>query len=286
MKNYIFTTTTVLLLFTACKGPDNIADQNNSRTDSLMSVIAARDSSMIDLIRSFNEIEMNLDSVSVKQKLISRHSATKSDLNRDRKARINAEIKAINVLMEANNRKIKQLHRKYKESENKNVELEKTITLLNSQLNLKYMELTNLNEELNALSNEIVELKVTTTELSALNTTQSETINGKNAELHTAYYIVDKSSNLQQWNLIDNQGGFLGIGQTSKLSNNLDMNMFTKIDYTETLIIPINSKGIKVVTTHPTGSFSLEKTGKMVDNLIIIDPEKFWSASKYLVITK
>ena len=97
--------------------------------------------------------------------------------------------------------------------------------------------------------------------------------------------IVDKSVNLQQWNLIDNQGGFLGIGQTAKLSNNLDINMFTQIDYTKVTEIPINSKGIKVVTTHPTGSFSLVKNGKIVEKLVISDPEKFWSASKYLVIT-
>jgi len=78
----------------------------------------------------------------------------------------------------------------------------------------------------------------------------------------------------------------LGIGQTAKVSNNLDMNMFTKIDYLQTTTIPINSKHIKIVSTHPTGSFSLDKTGKMVNSLMITDPQTFWSVSKYLVITK
>jgi hypothetical protein len=36
--------------------------------------------------------------------------------------------------------------------------------------------------------------------------------------------------------------------------------MFTKKDYTQTTVIPVNSKRIKIVTTHPTGSFSLDKT--------------------------
>ena len=97
---------------------------------------------------------------------------------------------------------------------------------------------------------------------------------------------MGSSSDLIKWELVDQQGGFLGIGISNKLSNNLDINMFTKIDYTQTTSIPVNSKRIKIVTTHPTGSFSLDKTGKTVNSIVISDPERFWSASKYLVITK
>lgn len=285
MKNVIITVSVILLTFTACKDADKEA-RNNTQRDSLVSVINERDSSMNDLIASFNEIEMNLDSVSSKQKLILVNSAKTGELKADRKARINAEIKAINALMEENNNRIKELHGKYKASQRKNKNLEKTITLLNSQLTLKYMELTELNERLNAMSTEIVALNITVDELSTLNMAQSEAITENIQELHTAYYIVGESSELKKQKLIDNEGGLLGMGKTSKLSNNLDVSMFTKIDYTETLIIPVNSRGITIVTTHPTGSYTLEKTGKTVDNLVITDPEKFWSASKYLVIKK
>ena len=79
-------------------------------------------------------------------------------------------------------------------------------------------------------------------------------------------------------------GGFLGIGQTAKLSNNLDINAFTKIDYMETRTILVNGKGAKIVTTHPTGSFTVNKKGRTMESITIDDPEKFWSTSKYLVV--
>lgn len=284
MKKYIFTTLSIALLFTGCYGPDG--DKNTSaKKDSLLTVLQERDATMNELIMSFNEIEMNLDSVSTRQRLISTNSGKSMEVKLNQKERINSEIKAINKLMEANSKKLKDLNRKYNSANSKNTELKKTIGLLNKKLTLKYNELTLLNEKLYQKDSEIVQLKVVIDTLFYQNMAQSQTIRNQSEELHTAYYIVDKSVNLQQWNLIDNQGGFLGIGQTAKLSNNLDINMFTQIDYTRVTEIPINSKGIKIVTTHPTGSFSLVKDGRFVEKLIISDPEKFWSASKYLVIT-
>jgi hypothetical protein len=284
MKKYIFTAISIALLFTGCYGPDG-NKETSARKDSLLTVLEERDASMNELIMSFNEIEMNLDSVNTKQKLISGNSGKSVESRLNQKERINAEIKAINKLMEANSKKLKDLHRKYNNSNNKNTQLEKTIVILNKKLTLKYNELTLLNEQLKEKDNKIDQLIVVIDTLFYQNLAQSQMIKNQSEELHTAYYIVDKSVNLQQWNLIDNQGGFLGIGQTAKLSNNLDINMFTQIDYTQVTEIPINSKGIKIVTTHPTGSFSLVKDGRFVEKLIISDPEKFWSASKYLVIT-
>lgn len=284
MKPYIITTAALIFFASACKNSGSNENAASQR-DSLLTVIQERDSSMNELIVSFNEVERNLDSVGVRQKIILLNTGN-GDLKGDRKARINAEIKAINSLMEANTKKLKELNRKYALNTKKNKQLEKTIVLLNDQLTLKYVELNELSAKLNQLNIEIAQLQVTTDTLILRNSMQAQRINDNINELHTAYYIVEKSAKLELWSLIDKHGGFLGIGETAKLSNNLDINMFTKIDYTQVTVIPVNSRGIKIVTTHPTGSFSLEKTGKTVNNIVISDPEKFWSASKYLVITK
>ena len=252
--------------------------------DSLLGVIEHGESSITEFISYFNEVERNLDSVTAKQHIILSGSG-KSDMKL-KKERIKDEIKAINRLMELNGKKIKELNHKFSLVEHKNAELEKTIQTLNNQLALKYLELVLLNETLKDLSDEVAEYKITVDTLMLRNAILTETIQAKSSEMRTAYYIVATSKDLQQWNLVDKMGGLLGIGQTAKVSNNLDMNMFTKIDCLETTTIPINSKGIKVISTHPTGSFSLDKTGKMVNSLVISDPEKFWSVSKYLVISK
>lgn len=284
MKNYIFIGSFALFALIGCQDPKTDKTVVHER-DSLISLIDERESSVNDFISSFNEIEQNLDLITKKQHVIMA-SSNKNDLKASQKDRINSEINAINELMEMNTKKIKELNRKLNRSDKKNIELTKTIDFLNNQLNEKYQELAVLNEQLNSLNAQVVQLQTSVDTLSYQNMAQSQTINERTTQLHTAYYIVGTSKDLQKSKLIDKKGGILGIGKTSKLSENLDNSLFTKIDYTETTSIPVNSESIKIVTTHPTGSYELDKTGKMVNSIMITDPDKFWSASKYLVVTK
>ena len=40
------------------------------------------------------------------------------------------------------------------------------------------------------------------------------------------------------------------------------------------------------MTSHPEGSYTFVKEGKVITELSITNPEEFWSVSKYLVIRK
>ena len=285
MKKNIFiaAAATIIMMTTGCKDPQ----QNEAviqQRDSLLSVINDRDASVDEFINSFNEVEMNLNEVSSKQHIILTNSGKSGDLNASQKERIAAEIKAINELMDANSKTLKQLNNKLDRSNKKNGQLSKTIEVLNEQLKQKYSELTELNEKLNALNAQVGQLMVITDILATENIAQQQTISQTTAELQTACYIIGHSKDLQKANLIDKKGGLLGMGKTSKLSDDLDISLFTKIDYNETTVIPINSKDLKIITTHPTDSYTIDKTGKTFTNLIINDPIKFWSSSKYLVI--
>ena len=59
---------------------------------------------------------------------------------------------------------------------------------------------------------------------------------------------------------------------------------FTQIDFTSTKTIQLNTKSAKLLSTHPTGSYNLLSENKKVTAIEITDPEKFWQASKYLVV--
>ena len=48
----------------------------------------------------------------------------------------------------------------------------------------------------------------------------------------------------------------------------------------------IDSKGAKLVTSHPADSYTLNKEKDKVVSIQITNAEKFWSASKYLVVVK
>jgi septal ring factor EnvC (AmiA/AmiB activator) len=285
MKKSILIIAAAISLMTSCKTPNPKEDEAVIRQrDSLLAVIDERESSVNEFMESFNEVERNLDSVSAHQHIISMSSD--KDLKANHKDRMNAQIKAINDLMEANKKKLKQLGSKLNKADKRNAQLEKTIAMLNDQLNQKYTELNDLNERLNGLNIQVAQLQTSVEDLTTQNTSQAEEISAKTSELHTAYYIVGESKELQEANLIDKKGGLLGMGKTAKLSDNLDNSKFTRIDYTQVTVIPVNSKDMKIITSHPVDSYTIDKTGKTIDDIRITDPERFWSASKYLVITK
>ena len=74
------------------------------------------------------------------------------------------------------------------------------------------------------------------------------------------------------------------MGKTSQIDPNIDNSKFIQIDYTKISELSLNTEKVKIITTHPADSYIL---GKDQDNKAILkikNPEKFWSASKYLVI--
>ena len=279
MKKYLLIATASLIM-SACNQPGHNQSVSQER-DSLLSVISTRDSSINEFISSFNDVERSLDSVAVKQHIISINTNTSgSELKANQKTRINTEIVAINNLMDKNRKRIAELSRKLKNSSNRNAQLEKTIATMYDQLQQKNVELTMMNEMLNGLYAEVVQLQVTVGDL-------TQTVSEQSTALHTAYYVIGKQKDLKRTKVIDRKGGLLGIGRTSKISDEVDNKRFTRIDYIETTVIPVNCSDVKIVTSHPSDSYTLEKENKkMIKNLVITNPEKFWSASKYLVIVK
>ncbi len=289
MKKSIFISTAVcasVLLLTACSHGE--LAKSKQENDSLRAVVNERKEAIDNFVSSFNDVENLLDSVTAKQQIIHQNvNKSHGELKLNQKERVNAEIIAINDLMEQNRKTISELGHKLKMSTNKNIQFEKTIATLNRQLTQKYLDLTTLNDELNLSNLQVEKLQTSVDTLMVLNAAQLQAIAQKNTALHAAYYVVGKSKELQNEKLIDKQGGLLGIGKTSKLSADFDKSKFTCIDYNLTRNIPINSNNVKIITTHPSDSYTLNKDmseNELVTNLVITDPEKFWSASKYLVI--
>lgn len=286
MKKYVKIAAVVnLVLLASCKNPQTNETVVRER-DSLIAVIDEKEKSVNEFIASFNEVEENLNNVTRKQHVILENSKDpfKGEFNLNKKEQINSEIKAINDLMTLNTDKLKKLNSSLSKSGKKNSQLAKTIDVLNNQLNQKYIELKELNAKLSSLNSQVELLQIDNENLSNQNAIQADMIDYAIIEIHKAYYIVDKSKYLQDCSMIDKTGGLLGIGKTFKLNENIDNSLFTKIDYTLTNSIPINSNSIKIITTHPIDSYTLNKTGKLINSIEITDPVKFWSVSKYLVV--
>jgi peptidoglycan hydrolase CwlO-like protein len=292
MKTITLVATASLLLM-SCNNGD--LERSTHQKDSMMMVLKERDSdlnererSLNEFIATFNEVERNLDCVAVKQHLIYNSAdKTKGELKATQKDRINAQIEAINDLMEQNRTTIADLQKKLKRSGSKNKKLEETVATLTAQIAQKDSELAALNEKLAALNAQVAQLQTSIDTLTSQGNSKSQRIAEQVATIHTAYYLIGRTKDLKEAKVIDKKGGLLGLGRTSQLNENFNRSKFTKIDYTQTTSIPVNSDHYRMVTNHPPDSYKLEKDAKkknVVRTLVITDPEKFWSVSKYLVI--
>jgi hypothetical protein len=278
---------------TACN-QDEIA-RHKSTNDSLVSQLRKteaeskeKEAAVSDFISSFNEVERNLDSVAARQQILNlQASKSRGDMRSSGKDRINAQIIAINDLMDNNRSTIADLKRKLKGSSRTNSKLKETLATLEAQLQQKDGELADLNEKLNSLSSQIVRLQTSVDTLTALNKSRSNKIEETMISLHTAYYVVGRSTELQAAKVIDRKGGVLGLGKTTQIQSSFDNSKFKRIDFTKITSIVVNSKDVKIVTSHPSDSYKLERDPvkkSLVRTLTITNPERFWSVSRYLVV--
>lgn len=271
-------------------------DEKNARleraareNDSLKTLAVEREESVNEFISFFDRVERNLDSITASQRIIADNSPRNVELKKSQKEKINDQITAINIMMKGNYTMLEDLRKKLKKYTYRNAQMEETIVMLNGQLNQKEVELAELNERLIASNDQIELLLVTVDTLRTENAAKTKDIAEKTAELHTAYYVIGKSKELEESKIVDKKGGLLGIGRTAKLNADVEKGQFKKIDYLDMKRIPIWGYGVKLITDHPSDSYVLEKDYNdkpLFRELVIKDPEKFWSASKYLVIVK
>ena len=102
--------------------------------------------------------------------------------------------------------------------------------------------------------------------------------------LNMGFFCYGTFKELESKGVITKKGGFIGIGKTEQLKQDFNTDYFTQIDITETQSIDLFSKEAKILTSHPTDSYELVGDEDSVDKLVILDPIRFWSASKYPVV--
>lgn len=271
-------------LLTGCENYKQQADDLTRQRDSLLALNNASNQTIDEYVSSFNEVESNLNKIAQRENAIATTAANNPEMAKTTRERINTEIEAINQLMEENKKHVAELEKKLKRTGGKVGKLEKMVATLKEQIAQKEQELAALNEQLGKLNVELASLKTNYDSLNTQNQSNLGVIADQTMRMHTAYYAVGTYKKLRDQQVLAKKGGVLGLGSQPVVVPAIKNESFTKIDYTATATIPINSKDAKLVTTHPADSYKIEHNDKLVSDLVITDPEKFWSASKYLVV--
>ena len=277
----------VILGMASCGNKQEV-EQLKQENLKLSELVNIKDTTLNNIFMSLSEIEENLDAVKQKQNIIN-VKTKQGELSKDVKERIKDDIAQINELLEQNRRTIANLQgtaKKLKAANLKIEGLEKLIEQLNQQIGEKDAEIASLKEQLVKLNFQIGELNARVDTLSVNKKRLEESVASQANELNTAYYIMGTQKELADMGIIDRKGGFIGIGKTSTINSNVNLDQMTKIDTRTFEGMEVNHKNVKILSTHPSDSYKMNIDGKnFCSSIEITNPKKFWQSSKYLVIT-
>ena len=271
-----------LCLATLAGCQDNKSKVDNAVTaerDSLNKVIAQKDNEINDIMSTFNQIEEGLREIGQAE---GRISVARDGEGANRTQRIAENMQFIRQTMQQNRELIDKLRTQLRESSINGEQLKKTIESLALQLEEKDKELQQLRAELDAkdihimdLDEKIANLNTNVSNLSSESAKKSETISAQDKQLHTAWFVFGTKKELKDQQILKN-------GKV--LQGNFNKEHFTKVDIRVHKEIKLYSRSAKMLTSHPSSSYTLQRDANKQYVLRITDPQLFWSTSKYLVI--
>lgn len=279
MKKFLFIVF-CLATIVACKNEKTTgALPGTVQNDSLQKIIEQRDQEINDMVAILNDVEEGFRAIN---KAEDRVTLAKDGEGENKQAQIRENIQFIQQRMEQNRELIAKLQQQMRESSFKSSELKRTVDNLIKQMQEKDEQLKQLRAELEAKDIHIAELDQTindlntnVSDLKSESEQKSQTIDSQDKQLNTAWFAFGSKKELKAQ-------GILVKGKV--LQGNFNKNFFTKIDIRIEKEIKLYSKSAKILTMHPSSSYTLTTDAKDQYVLRITNPQLFWSTSKYLVV--
>ena len=287
-KFFLFVATVVALTSCDVIGGGSNRDQLKAENDSLMLLLTQRNAELDEMLGTFNDISEGFRLINAAESRVDLNRNAVGEGSLSAKEKIADDIEFIRKQMEENREQIAKLQQMLKDSKNNSAQLKRAVNQLTKELEAKMQRIEELQTELAAKNIRIQELDEAVSGLTAArqqleseNAAKSATIAAQDKDLNTAWFVFGTKSELKEQNILKTR--FLGKGEVMK-EDNINLNYFTKIDIRTTNQIRLYSKGAKVLTNHPNGTYTLEKDDKGELTLKITNAKEFWSVSKYLVI--
>ncbi len=283
MKNNIVFFIALLLLAVSCNQAE--IEQLKNENEALKAQLGQRDGDIANFMQAFNEIEENLAQVRLKEKLIVQNSG--SNENGDRVAAVKGDISAIDKLMQENRENLKNLSEKLKSSAGKNAQLDRLVQNLELMVKDKDREILVMVGRLEDLNFEVQDLYSSVSDLKLENLEQDRIIDLQDEMINAAWYIIATGKELIEKNIIDKEGGIIGIGAVKTLSPDIDPTLFTKIDIREKTSFDLDARKVTLVSNHPADSYIIRRSedSKRYYSFEIVKADDFWKTTKYMVLS-
>ena len=258
---------------------------SDARVDSLQTALDQRNADYQELDEFLTVISSGLDSISRQQSDI--FNPSKESLTPSRE-QIKQDLSRFQQTLKEQRERIAQLEKKLNLSTNEGQKMKAIINSLTAELAEKEAQMAALEDEINDKNLTIMDLGKRLGALTRRNAAQEQVITSQGKMLETqdeqlneGFVKIATERELKDLGLLEKKF----LSKTKLDISNIDKNQFKSIDIRNNTELEISSKSEpKVWTQMPADSYTLEKKGKDKWKLSIIDPSRFWSVSKFLII--
>ncbi|MEG2513770.1 MAG: hypothetical protein RSA92_00390 [Bacteroidaceae bacterium] len=258
-------------------------DQLQAENDSLSLELAQRSAEIDEMMGAFNEIQEGFRMINDAENRVDVQRGSMDENAASAKEQITSDIQFITKTMADNKAQIAKLQSLLKSSKNNSAQLKKAIEGLTTELAAKTAQIETLQAELASKNIRIQELDDAVTSLNSNvenlsneNAAKAKTVAEQDKAINTAWFVFGTKSELKAQKIL-RKGDVLKNGDFNK-------DYFTEIDIRTTKDIKLYTKRAELLTSHPAGSYTLEKDDKEQLTLKISNPKEFWSVSRYLVL--
>jgi hypothetical protein len=229
------------------------------------------------------QVQKNLARIQQKEAVVERLSSDiekQDSRDADRIGKdIYSSIRFIDSTLTASKALIARLEEDNRKSQYRVASLDKLTSELKTAINDKDSEARKLKGQVHRLRSEVSSLMKTVDVL-------DDFIQEQGDQLYTAYYISGTFDELVSKGVLVKINPLEKFfGNQYRISPDFNVNLFKKIDITETrdLFFSRPLKNLKIITPHTTGSYELAG-GSTSSLLLIRDEHEFWKKSRCLVI--
>ncbi len=283
MKKLCFIALGALLFTAACSNKEKV-DEDSLKIADLTAEYQEATNFNDSLMLLMGDIYTGLDSINQQEGLL--YSSTSGE-GVDRRTEIRKNLSAIKARLAANKQLLEELEAKASKAGQNNSVLSKTITQLKEHIAQQDQKIEELTARLAAAQGQIDSLntqvaqgqKDLETQKAATEEARAQAVAAENAA-NRVYYAIGTNKELKKNGLLEKK--FLGA--TKVMQGDFNANYFNTADKRTLTTIPTQSKKVTIKTNMPAGSYEIvgEKDGPKT--IKILDANKFWSLTPYLII--
>ncbi|MDU1889418.1 MAG: hypothetical protein E6767_01905 [Dysgonomonas sp.] len=255
--------------------------------DSLMQVSGQSNAELSEVNSLIEEIENNFNQIREAEKYLTIESKNKGEMSNDTKSRIKDNFEMVQEIIKKNKAELDKLNQRLKNSTGQSATLKNTVERLNKELIEKANSISELqtvlasrDAQIATLQTDVKALAENVDQLSTQTAEQAAKIKEQDKELNTAYYMFGTSKELKEAKVL--KGGFLASPKI--LNEGIEKSKFIAVDMRDVQSIPVYDKKAKILSDHPSDSYTLEKDSNNKITIKITDYKRFWSLTKFLIV--